>query len=43
VDSLPYLWHKGKPFVKGGTPVSLMYRMATEADRKDLNAPRRSR
>ncbi|KAI8464820.1 MAG: hypothetical protein J3K34DRAFT_525865 [Monoraphidium minutum] len=43
VESLPYLWHKGRPFVKGGTPISLMYRMATEADKKDYNAPRRSR
>ncbi|GBF90683.1 splicing RNP complex component protein [Raphidocelis subcapitata] len=43
IDSLPYLWHKGRDFVKGGTPISLMYRMATEADRKDTAAPRRSR
>jgi len=43
IESLPYLWHKGRDFVKEGTPVSLMYRLATEADRKDPNAPRRSR
>lgn len=43
VESLPYLWHKGKDFVKGGTTVSLMYRLATEADKKDTSAPRRSR
>ena len=43
LESAPYLWHRGRDFVKGGTPVRLLYRMATEADRRDPHAPHRSR
>ncbi|GFH14284.1 uncharacterized protein HaLaN_10311, partial [Haematococcus lacustris] len=27
--NMPFFWHKGKDFMKGGTAVSLIYRMAT--------------
>lgn len=39
VESAPYLWHKGKDFVKSGTPVNLMYRWAQLAE---LSGGRRS-
>ncbi|GFH14495.1 uncharacterized protein HaLaN_10559, partial [Haematococcus lacustris] len=41
--NMPFFWHKGKDFMKGGTAVSLIYRMATDIDRRDPTAPRKSR
>ena len=32
INNAPFLWHKGDDFVKAGTPIPLMYRMATTAD-----------
>ncbi|KAG2501703.1 hypothetical protein HYH03_000204 [Edaphochlamys debaryana] len=43
VANLPYVWHKGKDFVKAGTTVSLVYRMATAADVRDMKEPKRTR
>jgi len=27
--NMPYFWHKGRDFIKDGTPVHLIFRMAT--------------
>ncbi|KXZ55537.1 hypothetical protein GPECTOR_2g1086 [Gonium pectorale] len=43
VVNLPYVWHKGRDFVKAGTPISLVYRMATVEDVRDMDAPKRTR
>ncbi|GIL79725.1 hypothetical protein Vretimale_12371 [Volvox reticuliferus] len=43
VANLPYLWHKGQDFVKDGTPVSLVFRMATVVDTRDMTQPKRTR
>jgi hypothetical protein len=44
VAMLAFLWHKGRePFHKGGTPIDLMFRVATVEDCKDPTAPRRTR
>eukprot|EP00198_Chlamydomonas_reinhardtii_P002591 XP_001691927.1 predicted protein [Chlamydomonas reinhardtii] len=43
VANIPYLWVKGEDFVKNGTPVSLVYRMATVLDVRDMAAPKRTR
>jgi len=40
---MPYFWHKGRDFLKGNTPVHLIYRMATVMDKKDAAAPRNTR
>ena len=34
IGNAPFLWHKGDDYVKAGTPIPLMYRMATAADVK---------
>ncbi len=34
---------QGRDFIKNGTPVSLVYRMATAADVRDMSAPKRTR
>jgi hypothetical protein len=34
------VWFRGRDFVKAGTAVRLLYRAATQADRRDLNAPK---
>ncbi|GIL52550.1 hypothetical protein Vafri_8387, partial [Volvox africanus] len=43
VANLPYLWHKGRDFAKDGTSVSLVFRMATMADTRDMTQPKRTR
>ena len=43
VRNLPYLWHKAEPFVKEGTPIRLLMRMATLADTKDARNTQRTR
>ncbi|GLI68096.1 hypothetical protein VaNZ11_012421 [Volvox africanus] len=43
VANLPYLWHKGQDFAKDGTSVSLVFRMATMADTRDMTQPKRTR
>ncbi len=42
-SNMPYFWHKGRDFIKQGTPVHLIYRMACVSDKKDVNAPRKTR
>ena len=39
----PYLWHKGDDFVKGGTPIPLVYRMAVATDVKPTGGGKLSR
>jgi hypothetical protein len=41
--SLPWLWHQGRDFIKAGTEVHLIYRMATVEDVRDFKAPRATR
>ncbi len=41
--NMPRLWHKGEDFVKGGTPVPLLFRMATVADVKPPKGTKMSR
>jgi hypothetical protein len=43
IASAPFLWHKGGDFVKAGTPIPLMYRMATAADVKPARGRKLSR
>ncbi|KAG2451293.1 hypothetical protein HYH02_003899 [Chlamydomonas schloesseri] len=43
VANIPYVWVKGEDFMKNGTPVSLVYRMATVVDVRDMAAPKRTR
>ncbi|GFR48894.1 hypothetical protein Agub_g10839, partial [Astrephomene gubernaculifera] len=43
VANLPYIWHKGRDFIKDGTPISLVFRMATAADVRDMHQPKRTR
>ena len=43
ISNLPFLWHQGADFSKDGSPIKLIYRMATVADIKDINAPRSTR
>ncbi|KAG2435731.1 hypothetical protein HXX76_006928 [Chlamydomonas incerta] len=43
VANIPYVWVKGEEFTKKGTPVSLVYRMATVLDVRDMAAPKRTR
>ncbi|EFJ46016.1 hypothetical protein VOLCADRAFT_93817 [Volvox carteri f. nagariensis] len=43
VANLPYIWHKGQDFVKDGTSVSLVFRMATTEDVRDMSQPKRTR
>ncbi|GLC70763.1 hypothetical protein PLESTF_001030700 [Pleodorina starrii] len=43
VANLPYIWQKGQDFVKEGASISLVYRMATVEDVRDMNQPKRTR
>jgi hypothetical protein len=43
VANMLYFWHRGADFMKDGTAVKLVYRMATVLDVKDPNAPRKTR
>ena len=40
---MPRLWHKGEDFVKNGTSVPLLFRMATVADVKPPKGTKVSR
>ena len=40
---MPRLWHKGEDFVKNGTAVPLLFRMATIEDVKALRGTKISR
>eukprot|EP00798_Chlamydomonas_sp_ICE-L_P003692 gene3692-13760_t len=42
-DNMRYFWHKGEDFIKDGTPVKLVYRMATVDDVRDLTKPKLTR
>ncbi len=43
VSNMPFFWHRGADFIKDGTPVKLVYRMATVLDVRDPNAPCKTR
>lgn len=43
INNAPFLWHKGEDFQKAGTAISLMYRMATNADVKPPRGQKFSR
>lgn len=43
MGNLPYLWHQGRDFVKGGTPIHLVYRMAVTDDVRRPDQPKASR
>ncbi|GAX84599.1 hypothetical protein CEUSTIGMA_g12020.t1 [Chlamydomonas eustigma] len=43
ISNMPFLWHQGEDFIKEGTAIKLIYRMATMMDKKDPNAKKSTR